>query len=90
MKKYVEAIQSSKEENEKSLAPARAAEQKGVLGLEIAKLKVSIQTEHNALAEMCSQYPLPIDEVLEAQDALALDQRRLSQLQHLESELFGS
>jgi hypothetical protein len=90
LKKYVEAIVASKEEKNASLAPARAAEQKGRLGLEIATLKVNIAGQENRVAELASQYPLNIDEIVNAQDELDLDTRRLNQLQGLSDQLFGA
>ena len=90
LKKYVEAIVASKEEKNNALAPARADEQKGRLGLEIATLKVQIAGENNRIAELAGQYPLNVDAIVEAQDELDLDTRRLTQLQTLSDALFGA
>jgi hypothetical protein len=89
LKKYVAAIVASKEEKNASLAPARAGEQKGRLGLEIATLKVNIAGQENRVAELAGQYPLDIDAIVAAQDELDLDNRRLTQLQALDGQLFG-
>ncbi len=90
MSKYADLIIRSKEDSEKALAPARADEQKAALGLEIGKLSLSNQGKATELAALKGQYPLPTAEILALGDDLALDQRRLSQLQSLQSELFGS
>lgn len=88
--KYADLILRSKEDNDKALAPARAEEQKAQLGIAIATLNVSIKGKENALEELKAQYPLDVDSILEAGDELALEQRRLTQLQALSTELFGS
>lgn len=87
--KYATLILQTKEEADKALAPARAEEQKAQLGIAVAKLNVSIKGKENSLEQLKGQYPLPIDEIVEAGDELALEQRRLSQLQSLSSDLFA-
>lgn len=89
LKKYVEAIVASKEERAAALAPARADEQKAALGLERMQLSLEIQGASNHIAELAGQYPLPIGEIIEAQDEVALQKRRLAQLDELDNALFG-
>lgn len=88
--KYVEAIVKSKEESDKALAPARAEQEKAKLGISIAELDLKVKTAQNAVEGLKSTFPLPVDEILEASDDIALDLRRLSDLRTLSSELFGS
>lgn len=87
--KYTDLIQQSKEDAEKALAPAKADEQKAALGLEIGKLELEVKKARTSLDSKKGEYPLPVDEILEAGDSLALDERRLNQLKLLSSELFG-
>lgn len=88
--KYVELILQSKEEAGKALAPARAEEQKAQLGIAIATLNVSIKGKENSLSALKGEYPLNVEAIIDAGDELALEDRRLKQLQALSSELFGS
>lgn len=90
LKKYADALVASKEENEKSLAPARAKEQAARVGIAVATLEVEVQGQQNELTELAGQYPLDIDAIVNAQDEIALNQRRLAQLKALSDELFGS
>lgn len=89
VRKYVEALVASKEDTAKSLATARAAEQRANLGLTREKLKLSIMSAENKLNEMAGEYPLPANEILTLQDDIALDKRRLEQMDKLDQELFG-
>jgi hypothetical protein len=89
MRKYVDAIVASKEENDKALAPARAAEQQAKLGLEAKQLEISVMEAKNELDELGAEYPLNFEAIIEAQDALALSERRLTQLKDLSVALFS-
>lgn len=89
MSKYADLLKQSDKEKEDNLAPARAEEQKGSLGLEIAKLRLSVKGKENTLASAKAEYPLPVNEIVEAGDELALEQRRLAQLEALSAELFS-
>jgi hypothetical protein len=88
--KYAEMIVKSKEEKDNTLAPARAEQEKARLGIARAELGLQVKTAKNALESLKGQFPLPVDEIIEAGDSLALDERRLAQLDALSSELFGS
>lgn len=90
MKKYVEALTASKEDREKGLAPARAEEQKAHIGLTAKSLEIDVMGARNQIEEMCGQYPLPVEEIIRAQDDLDLNQRRLDQLVKLQTALFGA
>lgn len=89
-KKYVDLLKQGEKEKEDNLAPARAAEQKGALGLKIAKLKLQIQGKENTVAEASGKYPLDVETIVDALDSLDLDKRLLGQLEGLDTELFGS
>lgn len=89
MAKYAELLKKTDKEKEDSLAPARAEEQKGSLGLAIARLDLEVKTAQNELESLKGEYPLNVDAVIEAGDSLALQQRRLTQLKDLSAELFG-
>jgi hypothetical protein len=86
--KYVDAIQASKEDQKKQLAPALAQEQKAQLGLTIKRLELDIQTAETSVASMKSQYPLDISAIIDAGDEVDLKKRQLAQLIALDSELF--
>ncbi len=90
MSKYAKLIVQSKEEAANALAPARSEEQKAQLGIAVATLNVSIKGKENELEALKGQYPLDIDAIIDAGDELALEQRRLQQLQALSTELFSS
>lgn len=87
--KYATLITRTKEEGDKALAAPRAAEQKARLGLEIGTLQLSIQSATNEVEELKSSYPVDFDAILEAQDELSLDKRRLEELKALDVELFS-
>lgn len=88
--KYADLIVKSKEEANVALAPARAAQEKAKLGIAIAELDLKVKTAQNELESLKGQFPLPVDEIVSAGDEVALDARRLEQLQSLSTELFGS
>lgn len=89
MSKYVDLLNQTKEEQNKALAPARADEQKGRLGLEISTRKLGLVTAQNALASLKNQYPLNLDAIQEAADALEWNERQVAQLETLSTELFS-
>ncbi len=88
--KYAQLILQSKEKADEALAPARADQEKARLGIARAELGLKVKTARNALEAKKAQFPLPVDEIIEAGDSLALDERRLGQLDTLSAELFGS
>lgn len=88
--KYVDKILQSKEESDKSLAPARANEQAAKLGIAVATLDLEVKTQENAVAALTNVYPLDIDAIVDSQDELDLSKRRLAQLKSLHEELFSS
>lgn len=88
--KYVEAIVQSKQDADKSLAPARAAEQQAAIGIKVAQLGLSVKTLNNKVEELKGQYPLNIEGIVQALDNAALEQRKLDQLAAVSTELFGS
>lgn len=87
-KKYADALVASKEENEKSLAPARAKQQEAAVGIKIAELDLDVQTADNELSTLVTKFPLDIDAIVDAQDSLDLQKRRLEQLKALSAQLF--
>lgn len=87
-KKYAEALVASKEDAEKSLAPARAKQQEAALGIKVAELDLEVQTAEGDLAELVTSFPLDLDAIVDAQDAIDLQKRRLNQLKTLGTELF--
>ena len=90
MSKYEGLLKQGEKEKNDNLAPARAQEQKGVLGLRIAQLDLQIQSKKNAVETAKGSYPLDVDTLVSALDELALDERLLTQLKATSVELFGS
>lgn len=88
--KYTERLLQTKEDAEKVLAPAKSEVEKAQLGIAIAKLNVSIKGKENQLESLKGTNPLNIDAIVAAGDEVALEKRRLGQLEALSSELFGS
>lgn len=88
LKPYIEAIQQSEEEEQKTLAPARAEEAKAQLGMEQAKLSIKIQKAKNVIAQVAGRHPLDVQSILDAQDELDLLERQAIQLSKLGEELF--
>lgn len=86
--KYMDALTSTKEENDKALAAGRANVQNAELGLKIDKLKLEISKLTGRVEQLASQHPLPIDEILDATNGVEWEKRRLEQLETLRNALF--
>lgn len=88
LKPYAEALLATKEDNEKALAPAKAAKTKAELGMRIAQLGIDIQNAELTVAQASSKHPLDISVVTSALDNLAILERQKSQLVAVEAALF--
>lgn len=88
LKPYVEAITSTKEAKDASLAPARAEETKKSLELEVAQLDVKILQIEGRIATAASEYPFPLSSTLQSLNELALAERSKKQIVDLIGQLF--
>jgi GTP-binding protein EngB required for normal cell division len=85
---YKKILKYSKEKIQESLAPMRANQAKIQGHLEIAKLDEEIVTLEAKITEICAEHPLNFSKIIDAQDKLALIERRKKQLQKIITELF--
>lgn len=88
LKTYLEAIQATKEDKQKQLAPAHAEQSRAELSVKIAKLGIEIGDLEIEVTNAASAYPLDVDALSENLDQLAWAQRRLDQLQSIQKQLF--
>lgn len=88
LKPYVEAIMGSKEDKQKALAPAHAAQTEAQLGLAITELELEIGEINLEVQSNASGYPLDIDELRYSLDRKELADRRLEQLKEIRAQLF--
>lgn len=87
--KYVDGIKLSDAEREAQLAPAKADQAKGELGLKIANLRLELKGLELQVNAASTEYPLDVDALSDALDALELGERRLEQLEGISKALFG-
>ena len=85
---YKSVLKLGKEKIQESLAPIRALQAKKQAELEIAKLDEKIATAEAEIHEICSEHPLNFNKLIEAQDELALTERRKEQFKKIIDELF--
>lgn len=85
---YKKILKMGKEKIQDALAPIRANQAKKQGELEIAKLEEVIATQESKIQEICSEHPLDFNNLIEAQDRLALNERRKKQLEKIIKELF--
>jgi hypothetical protein len=85
---YETAIKLSPEEQEASMAPARAAEAEAQLGLKLAKLSIEKKSLENRVTEAGGTYPINFDRIVEYTDDLALLERQEVQLKAIGAQLF--
>lgn len=85
---YIETLSLSKEEQKKKNAPQKAHTQKKRAELEVAKLEEKISELEQRIVNLASTESLEFSSILEAQDELALAERRLVKFNELISQLF--
>lgn len=88
LKPYIEVIQESKDEKLKRTAPQKAATQKKRAELAILQLEEKIATKEQRLFDLASAPELNFDAIIDAQDEIALDERRCEQLKQIITQLF--
>lgn len=85
---YKKVLQYSKEKIQDALAPIRAAQARKKAELKICELDEQIANEEMRVQEICAEHPLDFAKLMEAQDKLALVERRKKQLGKIIKELF--
>lgn len=69
-------------------APIRTSQAKKKGEFKICELDEQIVNEEMKIQEICAEYPLDFDKLMQAQDQLALVERRKKQLSKIIKELF--
>ena len=85
---YKEILKMAKEKVDEVLAPVRAMKARKQAELEIAKLDEQIATQESKIQEICSQKEINFDTLINAQDELALTERRKKQFEKIVAEMF--
>jgi hypothetical protein len=88
LKPYREMLKWGKGKIDESLAPVRANKAKKQAELEVAKMEEKIATQEAKIEELCTQKELDFHAIIEAQDALALMERKRKQFLTIITELF--
>jgi hypothetical protein len=87
--KYSEMLAMAKDKIKEVMAPLRAKEMKKKAELEVAKIEGWIAEKEQKINELCSEYPINFDGLLEAIDELELTKRRRDQFNSLITEMFS-
>lgn len=85
---YKEILKWSKEKIDESLAGVRAHKAMKQAELEIAKLDEKIATQEAKIREICSGKEIDFEKLINAQDDLALMERKTKQFKKIIDELF--
>lgn len=85
---YKQILKFSKEKIQDTLAPIRAKQAHKRAELEISKLEENIANQEMKIQEICTEQPLDFTKLMDAQDKLALEERRKKQLEKIINELF--
>lgn len=88
LKPYVEFLKMAKEKVDEHLAPIRAIRAKKQAELEVAKMDEKIASQEAKVQEFCSVKEIDFNAIIQAQDELALMERRKKQFENLILELF--
>ncbi len=88
LRPYKEILRMTKEKIDDSLAPIRAMRARKQAELEIAKMDERIVTKEAKINELCTEKELSFDKIIDAQDELALMERRKKQFEKIIAEMF--
>lgn len=88
LKPYKEMLKWSKEKIDEALAGVRANKAKKQAEFEIAKMDEKIATQEATIPEICTEKELDFHKIIEAQDELALMERKKKQFKKIIEELF--
>jgi len=88
LKPYKEVLKMCKEKIDDVLAGPRAQRAKKQAELEICKLEESICSQEQKINELCMEKDLDFKKIIDAQDQLALSERRKKQFVKIINEMF--
>ena len=88
LKPYLSSILKSDKENQDDQAPLRAKEMQKSLELKAIQLEASIAKATSAVAKLTTIYPINFEQVQNALDDLAIQERSLAQLEEIGEQLF--
>jgi hypothetical protein len=88
LKPYSEVLKMSKEEIKELMIPIRAKQTKKQIELKLYEIEEEIMRNEANVQNICSRYPLEIEHLIDAQDTLALMDRKHKKLQQMLDELF--
>lgn len=88
LKPYAVALAATEDQKTKDLAPVRAVQSQKEVEVRIARIDIEIMQQEQALAAYASQFPLPIDSIVNSLDCIALKKRQREQLQSVAEQLF--
>lgn len=88
LKSWKEYAAMTKEKVNEALAPLRAIRERKKAELAIAQLEEKIATQEAKIEEMCTKDSIDFDALIEAQDQLALNQRKVKQFKDIIEQLF--
>ena len=88
LKPYAEILAMAEEEVNETLTPARTKRARMQAELEMAKIEESIATKEAEIYELCANTDIDFDDVIEAQDSLALSERKKKQFEQIIKEMF--
>ena len=87
--KYKDIMALAKDKVQEFMAPLRANEMKKKGELEICKIDGSIAEQEQKIQELCAEYPVNYDRIIDAIDELDLMNRRKEQFAKIIDELFS-
>ncbi len=87
--KYKDVLALAKEKINEAKAPFRAREMSKKAELEVCKLESTIADREQKIHELCSEYPIDFDKLINALDELELTKRRKEQFEQIIQEMFG-
>ncbi len=88
LKSWKEYAAMTKEAVNTALAPLRAVRERKKAELAIAQLEEKIATQQAKIEEMCTKDGIDFDALIEAQDQLALNERKVRQFKEIITQLF--
>ena len=88
LKPYKEVLKMAKEKVDEALATPRAYRARKQAELEVAKMEESIASKEAKIMEMCAEKEINFNKIIEAQDELALMERKRKQFKKIIEEMF--
>ena len=85
---YKDALKMGKEAFDKVLVGPKSNRAKKKAELKMAELEEVIATKNAELQEMCGKEDIDFDQIIDLQDGIALEERRMKQYQKILDEMF--